>query len=187
MVAWGGLDPIPLCCLGLHLLSDIYHTVKSDITLVEEAPYLMSPKPISRGGKKEKSRILEGKEQAESICLPLPRSACVFHLATGILRGCTTLLTEPHTHEVIEVLSLQAAHDAVLGSASSHACFCGLYFRSNNTVSPAAVISVTKSLEISNLRTTSSGFILFWGAFIPAIFRTTVLSLGTEFSETEQV
>lgn len=80
VVAWGRLDPIPLCCPGLHLLSDIYHTVKSDITLVEEAPYLMSPKPISRGGKKEKCSILEGQGTAREhlpsiaglgLCVPL--------------------------------------------------------------------------------------------------------------------
>lgn len=53
VVAWGRLDPIPLCYRGLHLLSDIYHTVKSDIALVEEAPHSKSPKPIS-GGRKER-------------------------------------------------------------------------------------------------------------------------------------
>ena len=103
----GGLDPIPLCYRGLHLFSDIYHTVKSDVALVEEvAPHSESPKPIS-GQRKERG--------PESIWLPLPSSACVFHLATGILRRCTAPFSRaPHssTHDVIEVRSLQAADDA---------------------------------------------------------------------------
>lgn len=42
------------------------------------------------------------------IWLPLLSSACVFHLATGILRRCTEPLPEPHTRTLM--MSLRFSH-----------------------------------------------------------------------------
>lgn len=97
--------------------------------------YSKSPKTIWM---REERCDLDCKKKPESICLPLPSSACVFHLATDILRRWTAPLTEPHTHDVIEVLSLQAADDVVLDCMGSHACFlffCAFDFRSNKVSS----------------------------------------------------
>lgn len=132
-MAWGTLDPIPLCYRGLHLFSDIYHTVKSDEALVEEAPLSESPKPISgqRKGRGDVTRQERAREHLTSIaelslCVPLS------HWYFEEMHGTVTRAPHSNTHDVIEVLSLQAADDAVLSRVSSHACFCKLCFGHNN-------------------------------------------------------
>lgn len=80
-----------------------YSKGRHTVAHVEEAPHLESPKTISRW-KKERSDF----RRLESIWLPLPSSACVFHLATGILKRCTAQLPEPHTQT--HMMSLRFYH-----------------------------------------------------------------------------
>lgn len=92
-MARGSLDPITLCYRGPHLFSDISHTVKSD---VKEAPRSES----TANGEKKRGNFSRRKVP-ESIWLQLKSPACVFHLATSILRRSTVPLPEPtppHTH-----------------------------------------------------------------------------------------
>lgn len=74
-----------------------------------EAPQSESHRPISRG-RKERGLTLDLKSEPKSIWLPLLSSACVFHLATGILRRCTVLLPEPRTHFQTHMMSLRFSH-----------------------------------------------------------------------------
>lgn len=104
-VAWGRLDPIPLCFRGPRLFSDIYHTVKSDLVLVQEAPSLLN---LSVDGERKKGQLQTTKKEPQSIWLLLQRAACVFHLATGILRRRTAALPEPHTQALM--MSLRFNH-----------------------------------------------------------------------------
>lgn len=46
--------------------------------------------------------------------------------------GTVTRAPHSNTHDVIEVLSLQAAYDAATGPVSSHTCLGKYYFGSNN-------------------------------------------------------
>lgn len=102
----GSLDPIPLCYRGLHLFSDIYHTVKSDVALVEEGPRSESPKPIS-GQRKEKGAREHLTSIAElGLCVPLS------HWYFEEMHGTVSRAPHSNTHDVIEVRSLQAADDA---------------------------------------------------------------------------
>lgn len=132
-VAWGKLDPIPLCCRGLHLFSDIYHIVKSDVSLAEEAPLNQSLLNLSAGGER-KGATLDSRERARehltsiaelSLCVPFS------HWCFEEMHSTVTRAPNSHTHDVIEVLSLQAADDAVLGRESSHASSCKYYFGTN--------------------------------------------------------
>lgn len=130
-MAWGRLDPIPLCCRGLHLFSDIYHTVKSDTALVEEAPQSKSPKPIN-GWRKERADFRRQERAREHLTSIAELSLCVplSHWYFEGMHGTVTRAPHSNTHDVIEVLSLQAADDVVLGRVSSHACLCKYYFGS---------------------------------------------------------
>lgn len=131
-VAWGRLDPIPRS-RGLHLFSNYYHTVKSDIALAEEAPQMESPEPISRQ-RKERGDFRQQERACEHLTSIAELSLCVplSHWYFEEMHGTVTRAPHSNTHEVIEVLSLQAADDAVLGLVSSHACLCKYYFGSND-------------------------------------------------------
>lgn len=85
--------------------------------------------------KKGKGRLWTAKKRAQkhltsiaelSLCVPLS------HWYFEEMHGTVTRAPHSNTHEVIEVLSLQAADDAVLGRVSSHACLCKYHFGSNN-------------------------------------------------------
>lgn len=144
-VAWGRLDPIPLCYQDLHLFADIYHTVKSDVAFAQEAPHLESPKPISGHMQERRGATLDGKKRARehltsidklSLCVPLS------HWYFEEMHSTVTRAPHSNTHDVIEVQSLQAADDAALGQTCSHARFCKLYFGSNNAERNPADTSV---------------------------------------------
>lgn len=79
---WGGLYQIPLCYEGLDSFSNIY----SRGPALVEAPQAQAFTNLPADGKKT---------QTESIWFPLPSSACVFHLATGISRRRTAQFPKP--------------------------------------------------------------------------------------------
>lgn len=96
-----------------------------------EAPQSESPKPIN-GQWKERGNFKWQAPQhlisiAElSLCVPLS------HWYFEEMHGTVTRAPRSNTHDVIEVVSLQAADDPVLGRVSSHACFGKLHFGGNN-------------------------------------------------------
>lgn len=147
-VAWGRLDPIPLYFRGPHIFSDIYHTVKSDIALVEEAPSLLN---LSVDGER-KGATLDRKERArEHLTSIAERGLCVplSHWYFEAMHSTVTRAPHSKAHDVIEVLSLQAADDAMLGRVSSHACLCKYYSGSNNAKWLLADTYVRKEKEKS--------------------------------------
>lgn len=96
-----------------------------------EAPQSESPKPIN-GQWKERGNFKWQAPQhlisiAElSLCVPLS------HWYFEEMHCSVTRALRSNTHDVIEVVSLQAADDPVLGRVSSHACFGKLHFGRNN-------------------------------------------------------
>lgn len=63
---------------------------------------------------------------ARSLCVPLS------HWYFEATHGTITRTPRSNARDVIEVPSLQAAADAVLDCAGSHACLCKYYSGSNN-------------------------------------------------------